>query len=77
MTRHVGIPQLALLLILLVSAGTAAATTSPQAFVAVQAPHSMALDPQLRDPAWAQGAINGSEFEDLTTREPAVLPTSV
>lgn len=78
MTRHYGIPQLALLLVLLVSAGTRAAATSlPQAFVAVQAPHSMALDPQLRDPAWAQGAIDGSEFENLTTREPAVLPTSV
>jgi hypothetical protein len=77
MTRHFGMPQLALLLILLVSAGTAAATSSPQMFVAVQAPHPMALDPQLRDPAWAQGAINGSEFENLTTREPAVLPTSV
>jgi hypothetical protein len=77
MTRHFGMPQLALLLILLVSAGTAAAISSPHAFVAVQAPHWLALDPQLRDPAWAQGAINGTEFENLTTREPAVLPTSV
>src|SRR5215469_7109308 len=75
--RHFWMTPLALLLILLVSAGTAAATSLSQTFVAVQAPRSMALDPQLRDPVWAQGAINGSEFENLTTRTPAILPTSV
>ncbi len=72
--------QYALVAILIMTAKSTAAespTSSTDAFVAVPAPHAMALDPMLHDPAWAAGAVKGTVFENLTTREPEPYPTTV
>src|SRR5690242_33714 len=47
------------------------------AFTAVRAPHPMALDPSLRDPAWALGEVKPDGFWDVTKRAPAPFGTSV
>ncbi len=55
------------------------AFTSPTAaFTAVRAPHALALDPSLSDPAWQAGLLpDGSGFADLTTRGRAPHGTNV
>jgi hypothetical protein len=55
------------------SAATASAPGVP--FEAVRAPHSLALDPSLRDPAWALGEIKPDGFWNLTKHTAAQLKT--
>jgi hypothetical protein len=43
--------------------------------VAVRAPHPLALDPSLRDPAWNLGSIQPAGFWNLTKRSAAQLGT--
>jgi hypothetical protein len=44
---------------------------------ASRAPQPLPLDPALSDPAWSAGTIAGSSFQDLTTRRPAPVATTV
>lgn len=44
-------------------------------FTAARAPHAMALDPSLRDPAWAQGRIQPDVYWNVTKRSIAQLHT--
>ncbi|MBV8154202.1 MAG: hypothetical protein JOY98_07270 [Candidatus Eremiobacteraeota bacterium] len=46
-------------------------------FTAVRAPHPLALDPSLSDPAWALGEIRTGSFWNLTKRSAAQLATRV
>ncbi|HEY9085368.1 MAG TPA: hypothetical protein VIN40_05465 [Candidatus Tyrphobacter sp.] len=63
-------------LVALVSGGRARASV-PQtfSFPVVRAPHPLALDPSLRDPAWQAGLVPGGTWENLTTRSPAQQQT--
>lgn len=74
-------PVLALLATLFALAGfTASAKAAvPPSFIfdAARAPHPLALDPSLRDPAWAAGKVPVSgPWEDVTTRAAAPLATT-
>ncbi|MBV8245743.1 MAG: hypothetical protein JOZ38_07470 [Candidatus Eremiobacteraeota bacterium] len=42
-----------------------------------RAPHPLALDPTLADPAWKAGAVPDSAFENITSRAPAKFKTDV
>ncbi len=78
MSRHFVFIALIFAFNLLVVRATDAAMVSTQTFQATAAAHPLPLDPNLRDPLWATGAIPGtSGFEDVTTRSNAKLPTSV
>jgi hypothetical protein len=44
-------------------------------FSVVRAPHPLALDPTLHDPAWQTGLVPGGTWENLTTRSPALQGT--
>jgi len=44
-------------------------------FKAARAPHPLALDPSLRDPAWSLGEIQPDGFWNLTKRAPAAFKT--
>lgn len=46
-------------------------------FQAARAPHALALDPSLADPAWKLGAIAPDGFWNVTKRSPADLKTRV
>jgi hypothetical protein len=46
-------------------------------FTAARAPHPLALDPSLSDPAWSLGEVRGGTFWNLTKRSPAQLATRV
>ena len=63
----------------LIAVGVFAAATAaepvPARFKAVRAPHPPALDPSLRDPAWALGEIKPTGYWNLTTRSAANLET--
>ncbi|MHB8432809.1 MAG: DOMON domain-containing protein [Candidatus Tyrphobacter sp.] len=49
-----------------------AAVTATFSFPVARAPHALALDPALRDPAWSAGRVpNGGAWENITTRSPA------
>jgi hypothetical protein len=47
-------------------------------FTVARAPHPLALDPTLADPAWAAGLVpNGSgPWQNVTTRSPSTFPTT-
>ncbi len=57
----------------------AAAAVNPSfSFTAVKAPHPMALDPTLADPAWQAGKVpTNGPWENVTTRSPSTMPTTV
>ena len=57
----------------LLAVGSASAAEA--AFTAVRAPHPMALDASLKDPAWLLGRIEPDGFWDVTKRVPAPLGT--
>ncbi len=40
-------------------------------FAVARAPHPLALDPTLADPAWQAGLVPGGTWENITTRQPA------
>ncbi len=48
------------------------------AFTIARAPHTLALDPTLADPAWAAGKVpdGGGPWINVTTRSPATLATT-
>jgi hypothetical protein len=52
-------------------------TSAASAYPAVRAPHALALDPSLSDPAWQAGQLPEAAFADLTTRGPAPHATRV
>src|SRR5690242_14163269 len=54
----------------------AGAQTDPSHYEAARAPHQMALDASLSDPAWVQGQISDSTFWDLTKHTRAPLRTN-
>jgi hypothetical protein len=58
-------------------ASQSAAATDHMApgYVAAQAPHPLALDPSLRDPAWSLGRIEPDAFWDVTKHAAAGLHT--
>jgi uncharacterized protein DUF5916 len=59
------------------AAPAAAATSASGAYVAARAPHSLALDPSLKDPAWQAGRLpDAGGFENLTRRSPAAHGTT-
>jgi len=47
-------------------------------FAPARAPHPLALDPSLSDPAWAAGEVPNGDgpWENVTTRSPAVVKTT-
>lgn len=55
-----------------------AAVSQSFGFTVVRAPHPLALDPTLADPAWASGLVpSGSgPWENVTTRSPSRFPTT-
>ena len=55
-----------------------AAVSQTFSFAVARAPHSLALDPALADPAWATGQVpNGNgPWENVTTRSPARFATT-
>ncbi len=54
-----------------------AAVSATFSFRVARAPHPLALDPSLRDPAWAAGKVpSEGPWEDVTTRAPARLATT-
>jgi hypothetical protein len=55
-----------------------AAVTGSFSFAAAKAPHPLALDPSLADPAWAAGKVSNGDgpWENVTTRSPAALQTT-
>lgn len=55
--------------------GVATASAPGVALEAVRAPHSLALDPSLRDPAWGLGEIKPDGFWNLTKHAAAQLKT--
>ncbi|HWT07156.1 MAG TPA: hypothetical protein VN224_15430, partial [Xanthomonadales bacterium] len=63
--------------IVLVPHEARAAVPAGTSFTAVRAPHPMALDPSLRDPAWQAGRLRPETFWNLTTRAPAQFGTDV
>jgi hypothetical protein len=60
------------------AAPAGAAVNSKFSFPVARAPHTLALDPTLSDPAWAAGEVpNGSgPWENVTTRAPAEHATT-
>jgi|ERR1700681_725927 len=63
--------------IVLVPLDVRAAVPAGASFTAVRAPHPIALDPSLRDPAWQAGRLRQEAFWNLTTRAPAQFGTDV
>ncbi len=61
-----------------IAAPARAAVTSNFSFAVAHAPHPIALDPSLRDPAWEAARVpNGSgPWINVTTRAPAGYPTT-
>lgn len=55
-----------------------AAVTAKFSLTVAKAPHPMALDPTLADPAWAAGKVpdGGGPWQNLTTRGPAAEATT-
>ncbi|MBV8148015.1 MAG: hypothetical protein JO092_02855, partial [Candidatus Eremiobacteraeota bacterium] len=55
-----------------------AATNPKFSFPVARAPHRLAIDPSLSDPAWTSGRVpdGGGPWENLTTRGPATQPTT-
>jgi hypothetical protein len=68
---------LATLLAIVAADGTARAAVSASfSFPVARAPHPMALDPTLSDPAWKQGAVpNDGPWMNITRLAPAVYGT--
>src|SRR6185437_5799600 len=64
--------------LLLARAPASAAVNGSFAFSVARAPHPLALDPTLADPAWAAGAVpNGSgPWQNVTTRSPSAYATT-
>jgi hypothetical protein len=74
--------RLALLLTILLSAGFAsragAAVSQSYSFQVAKAPHPLAPDPSMSDPAWQAGKVPGDgPWMNVTTRRPADERTSV
>jgi hypothetical protein len=67
----------AVFIVLGAPAHAAASVPASATFTAVRAPHPLALDPDLGDPAWALGRIAPDGFWNLTTRAAAQLETRV
>jgi hypothetical protein len=69
----------ALLAFALLGAPALGATNGSFAFTPPRAPHPLALDATLADPAWAAGKVpNGAgSWQNVTTRSPATLNTTV
>lgn len=67
-----------LVFLLCTPAPARAAVNGSFGFAVARAPHPLALDPTLADPAWAAGAVpNGSgPWQNVTTRSPATLATT-
>ena len=61
----------------LVPSDVRAAVSAAASFIAVRAPHPLALDPSLSDPAWKMGRLEPEVFWNLTTRAPAQFGTDV
>jgi hypothetical protein len=55
-----------------------AAVAGSFAFTVARAPHPLALDPGLSDPAWAAGRVPDPHgaWQNITTRQPATLATT-
>jgi hypothetical protein len=55
-----------------------AAVSGSFAFTVARAPHPLALDPTLSDPAWAAGRVPDPHgaWQNITTRQPATLATT-
>jgi hypothetical protein len=55
-----------------------AAVNGSFAFTVARAPHPLALDPSLSDPAWAAGRVPDPHgaWQNITTREPATVATT-
>ncbi|MGB8907510.1 MAG: hypothetical protein WCC84_02050 [Candidatus Cybelea sp.] len=73
--------RLALLVVVAIGLSTAraqAAVSQTFSFTVARAPHPLALDPALADPAWAAGLVpNGNgPWQNVTTRSPATYPTT-
>jgi hypothetical protein len=75
--RIIVVPLLVTLLAALAGAKTCASTSAKLVFQAARAPHALALDPSLADPAWKLGAIEPDGFWNVTKRLPADLKTQV
>lgn len=54
----------------------AAAVVASFSFPVAKAPHPLALDPALRDPAWVAGLVPGGAWQNVTTRAVAGQPTA-
>lgn len=71
----------ALLYTILLFPGFAAAARSAVpasfSFRIVKAPHPLALDPSLSDPAWQAGKIDATVWQNVTTRTAAADPTTM
>jgi hypothetical protein len=64
-----------LALLALIPAGARAAVPQTFNFPIARAPHALALDPSLRDPAWQTGLVPGGTWENITTRSAAQQQT--
>jgi hypothetical protein len=62
-----------------VCAAAGAAVTGSFTLPIARAPHPLALEPTLADPAWAAGRVPDGKgpWQNVTTRSPAGLPTTV
>jgi len=69
--------QLAALVVLGSWTAASASVSASARFEAVRAPHPLALDPTLRDPAWALGQIRPDGFWDLTKHAASQFSTRV
>ena len=65
-------------LFLLAALTSAACAAVPSTFSLLigKAPHPLALDPSMNDPAWKLGFVPGGTWENVTTRRPASEATS-
>lgn len=75
MRRLLGPLPAAAILIICTWANAAPSLSASAEFKAVRAPHPLALDPSMRDPAWELGRIQPDGYWNLTKHATAVLDT--